>query len=155
MAFNLSGAITGGAQTGLTSPTVTWTVATAPVPNARRFTATTLGGTQTGAHTHEIARPFDLTVFQPSVYRQLGTPNPVTGVIQQVPYNVHTIVVRYGAAYAANQPVKNAITEITVKVPAGAESYDSVGIATMLSAAIGALSNQSSGFGDTVRNGTL
>lgn len=155
MSFNLSGAISGGAVTGLTSPTVTWTAGAAPVPNAKRFTATTLGGTQTGVHVHEISRPFDLTVFQPSVYRMLGTPNPVTGVYQQVPYNVHSVVVRYGLVYASGQPVRNGIAEITLKLPAGSDSADSVGVAALWSAAVGAIYNQCSGFGDTVRNGTL
>jgi len=155
MAFAPATPVTGGAQTGLTSPTYTIASATAPVPNAKRYTVTALGGTQTGVGVHEISKPFDLTCYQPSQYKLLGSVNPVTGVVANIPNNTHAVVARRGVVPASGQAPRMCTVKIIMDTPAGAETYDAVNVRACLSLAIGAIWAQSSGFGDLAVTGTM
>lgn len=155
MAFSPSSPLTGGAQTGLTSPTYTLTDDRSPTPNGEQVAVTALGGTQSQVTTHSVSSPFTITMERPAQFKQLGTPNPSTGVISNVPRNVYKIRTRKGVAPAALQPNATMIIETTISVPAGADVFDAPNIRAALSAHIGCLNNQSAGIGDTVINGVL
>lgn len=155
MSFNPSSPVTGGAQTGLTSPTYTLTTDTPPASNAKQWAITALGGTQTGVDSHSVARPFTLTMFRPSVLRSLGQPNPVTGRIAQVPNNTYAVLTRKGVTPLAGQPSANLIIETRIQVPAGSDLADPANIRAALSLHLGAVWAQSSGIGDTTVSGII
>lgn len=155
MAFSPSSPITGTAQTGLTSPTYTITVDVAPDVNGKQYAVTALGGTQTGVTVHSVASPFTLSFFRPKVYKQLGTPNPVTGVIGSVSRNVHKCILRKGVTPLAGQPFQTMLASLSMEIPAGSDTADSANVRAALSALFGLLSQQSSGIGDTVISGVL
>lgn len=155
MSFNPSSPVTGGAQTGLTSPTYTLTADTAPAANGKQYAVTALGGTQTGVDVHSVARPFTLTQYRPTSPKVLGSPNPVTGVVSNVPNNVYTTIVRKGVLPLAGQPSRVLTVECKVSCPAGADLADTLNVRAALSLAFGAMMQQSSGIGDTVVTGIL
>lgn len=147
MSFTPSSPLTGGPQVGLTSPTYTLTSDTPPNAHSVQYAVTALGGTQTGVTTHSVSSPFTLTAERPAQFRYLGVPNPVTGVIGNVPMNVTKVRVRKGVTPAANQAVRPAMAELKVSVPAGAETYDTVNVKAMLSACFGLVWAESSDIG--------
>nr|WEU70902.1 MAG: hypothetical protein 2 [Hangzhou atkins-like virus 1] len=148
MSFNLSSPVTGGAQTGFTSPTYTLTADSAPNGFGRQWAVTALGGTQAGVDVHSVSKPFTITSFRPAQLRALPVPNNVTGVIKNIPYNTWKLLVRKGALPAANNnPVINRII-VQSEVYAGTDTYESANVRAMVSLAVGALSQQSAGIGD-------
>lgn len=158
MSINVSSPITGGAQTGLTSPTFTVVPDVAPPGNpGEQVVVTALGGTQAGVNTHSIACPFTLNFTRPANPRVIGQPNPVTGLVSkaQIPSNVYKLIVRKGVLPLAGQPF--AVMQITmiIDVPAGADTADPQNVRAAISAAVGALSQQSSGLGDLTVTGVL
>lgn len=155
MSFSPTSPITGAAQTGLTSPTYTIVVDVAPDVNGKQYAVSALGGTQTGVTVHSVASPFTLSMFRPKVYKALGTPNPVTGVIGSVPRNVHKVIVRKGVTPLSGQPFQTMLFTATMEVPAGSDTADSSNVRAALSAAFGLLSQQSAGIGDTLISGVL
>jgi len=155
MTFALTSPVTGGAQTGLTSPTHSYTVDLAPDNNGKQYAVTALGGTQTGATLHSVASPFTVTMVRPRVFRSLGKPNPTTGLIRDVPRNTYKLLTRKGVLPLAGQPYTTMLIATVIDVPAGADTADPVNIRTGLSAHFGALIQQSAGIGDTVVSGIL
>lgn len=155
MTWSPSSPVTGTAQTGLTSPTYTLTTDTAPDVNGKQYAVTALGGTQTGVSTHSVAAPFTVSFFRPKVFRSLGKPNPVTGVIKDVPRNVYKQITRKGVLPLAGQPYANMQITTIIEVPAGSDVADSEDIRAALSAHIGTLSQVSSGIGDTCVTGII
>lgn len=153
MSITPSSPITGGAQTGFTSPTYTLSNDTAPVGRGKQWAVTALGGTQTGVSTHSAAMPFTLTYIPPAVYRNMGALNPVTGAPKNVPKNQHRALIRKGLAVLDNYPAQIASIDISVKLPAGCESKSPAEVRALFSAAIGWLNQQSAGFGDTAISG--
>lgn len=147
--------VTGAAQTGLTSPTYTITVDTAPAPNGKQYAVTALGGTQTGVDAHSVARPFTLTMFKPLVARVLGVINGLTGRVSNVPMNVYTVITRKGVTPLAGQPSVNAVIETRMAIPAGSDIADPANLRAALSLHFGAIAQQSSGIGDTTINGVM
>lgn len=152
MAISLS-AITGGAQTGFTTPGYTPTADQAPDVNAKQWAMLATTGTQAGVTVHTGSSPFTFTYWKPKVMRVLGKPNPVTGLLPSVPLNVHKINVRKGMLPLAGQPYAIGSVEIAIKIPAGSDTADAANVKALLSCAIGALSQVSSGLGDTVLTG--
>lgn len=146
--------VTGSAQTGLTSPTYTVAVDVAADTNGKQYAVTALGGTQTGVTTHTPASPFTWTYWRPKVIKMLP-PIGINGEYSNVPLNKNTIVVRKGVTVAANQPPRVMTVRIEIETPAGAESYDAPNVRAALSLAIGALSQQSAGIGDTVTSNIM
>lgn len=155
MSFGPSSPVTGASQTGLTSPTYTLTSDTPPNAHSEQYAVTALGGTQTGVNAHSVSEPFTLTMERPSTFRQIGVPNPVTGVISNIPMNVYKVRVRKGVEPYTDQPSKTMIAELKLSVPAGSDSNDSSSIRAALSCLIGALWSDSSGIGDTLIDGVL
>jgi hypothetical protein len=155
MTITVTSPITGAAQTGLTSPTYTLTADVAPDNNGKQHAVTALGGTQTGVNTHSVAAPFTITAIRPKVLKSLGQPNPVTGIVKNVPRNTYKVITRKGVLPLAGQPYQTALITTTIEVPAGSDLVDAVNIRAALSAHIGALSQQSSGIGDTSVSGII
>lgn len=155
MTISLSTPITGLAQTGFTTPTYTITADTPPNANAKQWAVTALGGTQTGVIAHSVSAPFTVTFFRPQNPQVLAPIDPVTGVLRKVPTNIYKMVVRKGAVPLAGQAYKTAILRCEMEVPAGTDTADSANIRAMLSAGFGALSQISSGIGDTAVSGIM
>ncbi len=155
MTITVTSPITGAAQTGLTSPTYSLTADTPPGPNGKQNAVTSLGGTQTGVTTHSIASPFTVTAVRPLTFKQLGLPNPVTGVLKSVPKNSFKVITRKGVLPLAGQAPQVMLITTTIDLPAGADLADAANVRAALSAHIGALSQQSSGIGDTVVTGII
>lgn len=154
MSWNPSTPVTGSAQTGLTSPTYTLSVDVAPDVNGKQHAVTALGGTQSGVTAHTIASPFTLTFSRPKILRQL----PAIGTNLQyatIPNNVSTILVRKGVTPAPNQPSRVATVRMEISIPAGSDTNDTANVRALLSLAIGALTQQSAGIGDTVVSGVM
>lgn len=149
MAYSPTSPVTGAAQTGFTTPTYTLTSDTAPDNNGKQHAVTALGGTQAGVTTHSVSSPFTATFKRPKVLKNLGQPNPATGLIRDVPRNNYELLVRKGVTPAVNQPATTMIVRTIIEVPAGSDSYDAANVRAALSLAIGMLSQVSSGFGDT------
>lgn len=153
--WNPTSPITGGAQTGLTSPTYTFVSDVAPDANGKQVAVTALGGTQTGVQVHSVASPFTLTFARPKAFKALGQPNPVTGRLPSVPRNTYKIITRKGVVPLAGQPAATMLVTTTIDVPAGSDSYDAMNVRAALSAHIGALNQQSAGIGDTGTSGIM
>lgn len=155
MPITSDGTITGQAQTGLTNPTYSTTVDVAPSSNGKQWAVTSLGGTQTGVDPHSVSKPFTITVFKPAVFKQLGTPNPVTGIIANVPMNTYKIGTRKGVSVLTGQPNRIAQFWTSVDVPAGSDTADPEDIRAGLSCHIGFLVENSAGIGDTLISGVM
>lgn len=151
--FSPTSPITGAAITGLTTPTYTFVTDIAPAINGKQFAVTALGGTQTGVTVNTPNSPFTGTFFRPTTFKMLGTPNPTTGVIANVPKNTYKLIARKGVLVAANQSPQVAEIDIVVKVPAGSETYDAPNLNALFSFAGALMSNQLQGIRDTVTSG--
>lgn len=155
MSIAVTSPITGAAQTGFTAPTYTNVTDVAPDINGRQYAVTALGGTQTGVRTHAVSDPFTITFTRPKSPKALQSPNPVTGRYGSVPKNTYSCIVRKGANFAANQAPEIVLCRLYVDVPAGSDAYDSANIRAAISALVGALTQQSAGFGDMLVNGVI
>jgi len=155
MSIAIPGSITGGAQTGLTTPGYTTSVDTPPDVNSKQSAITALTGTQTGVDAHSVARPFTVMVQRPKSYNVLGKPNPTTGLISSVPRNTYKVLVRKGVTPLAGQPSAVMIVRMEIEVPAGSDVADPANVRAALSAAIGFVNSVSAGIGDTAVNGVL
>jgi len=155
MTVSLSTPVTGAAQTGLTSPTYTLVTDVSPLPQGKQWVVSALGGTQAGVTTHSVSSPFTLNVTRPTQLRTLGAPNPITGVISNVPMNKYTLLVRKGVTILSGQAIQIGTIRVEISAPAGSDTADTPNLRAMCSAAIGALDQVSSGFGDTLVSGVL
>lgn len=156
MSFTLTSPVTGGAQTGLTSPTYTIAADSAPTNAGRQYAVTALGGTQTSVDTSSSpSRPFTITLSRPQVLRGLGVVDPVTGVLRSVPRNTYTIRVRKGVTPLAGQSAVPLQAVLTVDVPAGADAADAANVRAALSLLIGSLNQISASIGDTLVTGVI
>jgi hypothetical protein len=155
MAFAPSSPVTGGAQTGFTSPTYTISADTAPDVNGKQYAVTALGGTQAGVTVHSVSSPFTFTFWRPKAFKSLGPVDPSTGELRSVPMNVWKMIVRKGVTPLSGQSVRNAMISITCEIPAGADTADAANVRALYSFAIGVLNNQSAGIGDTIVSGVV
>lgn len=153
MTYGVTTPVTGAAQTGFTSPTYTIASDVAPDVNGKQHAVTAIGGTQTGVDVSSVSRPFTLTFVRPKSLKQLGAPNPVTGVISNVPRNTYKLITRKGVLPLAGQASTTMIITTTIEVPAGSDTADAANVRAALSLHIGALSQQSAGIGDTSVSG--
>lgn len=155
MAFSLTSPVTGGAQTGLTSPTYTHVADTAPDVNGKQVAVTALGGTQTGVTAHSVASPFTTTFVRPKTFKVLGKTNPVTGLLPSVPMNSYKVITRKGVTPLAGQPFATMRVTTIIDVPAGSDAADAANVRAALSMHLGSLSQQSAGIGDTSVSGVM
>lgn len=156
MSLTLTTPITGGAQTGLTTPAYVISADTAPTNAGKQYAVVSLTGTQTGVDTSStVDRPFTVTLSRPASYKTLGPVDPVTGALRSVPRNTFTIIVRKGVTPLAGQAPVVLLAKLTIDVPAGAATADAANIRAAVSCLVGALNQVSSGLGDTLINGVL
>jgi hypothetical protein len=155
MAFSLTTPITGGAQTGFTSPTYTHASDIAPDVNGKQVAVTALGGTQAGVTVHSVASPFTVTIIRPKSFKTLAPVVPGTGLLPSVPKNSWKVIVRKGVTPLAGQPASVMLIKMELDVPAGADTADAPNVRAAISAAIGALNQQSAGLGDTMVSGIV
>lgn len=155
MSISIPASVTGGAQTGFTAPTYTMTADTPPDMNAKQSVVTAIGGTQAGVTVHSVSSPFLASVWRPKVFRILGKPNPVTGLISNVPKNAYKVVTMKGVTPAVNQPHDKLIIGTSLDIPAGADTYDVANVRAAIALHIGLLWQISAGLGDTTVNGVL
>lgn len=156
MAISLSTPVTGGAQTGFTSPTYTIAADNAPdASNGKQWAVTALGGTQAGVRAHAATDPFTVTYVRPKVFKAIGKPHPVTGLLPSVPKNTHLLIVRKGALPMANQPASTLLIRCSIDVPAGSDTADPAQLRAAISLLVGALSQLSAGVGDTLVSGLI
>lgn len=155
MTIAISSPVTGGAQTGFTSPTYTLTVDVAADTNGKQWAVTALGGTQVGVRVHSSTDPFTILYVRPRVFKGLGKIHPVTGQLTSVPKNVHLIKVVKGALPLAGQPASTAVTRIMMEIPAGSDTADPANLRAMCSLLSGVFAQAalSSGLGDTLVTG--
>jgi len=147
--------VTGGAQTGFTSPTYTISVDIAPTSLGKQWAVTALGGTQTGVTSHSISKPFTITFFRPAIFRTLSPINPLTGALWNVPNSELKIITRKGAIPLANQAPRVATIRTFIDIPAGTDTYEPSELRALLSLHIGALNQISSGLGDSLITGIV
>lgn len=155
MAFNPSSPVTGGSQTGLTSPTYTLVADVAPDGNGEQYAVSALGGTQTGVTISSVSSPFTITIWRPKSFKTLGAVDPNTGRLTSVPKNVWKIIVRKGVTPLAGQPVSVLLMSLTIEVPAGADEADPANIRAALSFLVGVLNQVSAGLGDSLITGII
>jgi hypothetical protein len=155
MAVALTSPVTGGPQTGFTSPTYTVVSDIAPDVNGKQYAVTAAGGTQVGVTTHSVASPFTWTFWKPKAFKVLGKPNPVTGLLPGVPVNVYKGVTRKGMLPLAGQPYTNGIADFKFTIPAGADTADAANVRALISMSVGSAWQQSSGLGDTLISGIV
>lgn len=153
MTWNVTTPVTGGAQTGFTSPTYTVVADVAPDVNGKQVAVSALGGTQAGVTVHSVSSPFTATFTRPKTFAVLGKPNPVTGLLPSVPKNEFKYIVRKGVLPLAGQPFATASIDMRMHIPAGSDVADPANLRAMYSLAIGILQQQSAGLGDTVVSG--
>lgn len=154
MTWSPDSSITGGAQTGLTSPTYGLTADSTSVANAVQHAVTSLGGTQTGVTAHTISEPFTVTLTKPANPRALPAANAVTGLRGSIPTNQWKLIIRKGADVAPGVPAV-AILRCTIDIPSGMDSYSPAQIRAMTSLLVGILNEESADLGDSLVTGVM
>jgi len=156
MSFTLSSPVTGAAQTGLTTPTYTLAVDTAPTSSGKQYAVISIGGTQTGVDAASSpTRPFTFTGSRPSSLKALGVVDPVTGVLRAVPRNTYKLLVRKGVTVLAGQAPAVLQARVELDIPAGADTADVANVRAALSLLFGAIAQISSSIGDTCVTGVI
>jgi len=154
MSVTIPTTLTGGSQTGFTSPTYTTAAGTFPGVNGRLNYVTAIGGTQVGVRIHSVSDPFTAAVFAPLAPKALGSMNS-NGIYTNVPVNVYGVGIRKGLIPAANQPSAIGGVDVRIRVPAGSDSYDAANVRAMIAACVAMLNQLSSSLGDTAVAGQL
>ncbi|UUW20978.1 MAG: hypothetical protein [Sanya atkins-like virus 2] len=154
MSYGMTGAVTGAAVTGLTSPTYTLSADTAIDSNARQSVVTALGGTQTGVSAHSVSSPFSVTVTRPRSLNQLGKAN-LNGFIPNVGRNTYRVIARKGVTPALGQPYQVAVARTEYEIPTGSDSYDAANVKALISFHSGFIWANANGIADTTANAVL
>jgi len=156
MAISITTPVTGGTQTGFTTPSFTIATDTSPAPNAKQYVVTANTGA-TGADSHTVSKPFTVTIFRPLTLRSLPSAIPATGVIpvNKIGFNKYLIKVRKGALPAPNQIPQVNTCDIVFNVAAGTDTQESANVRALASVAVGVLNQVSAGIGDTLVTGAL
>jgi hypothetical protein len=154
MTWSPDSSITGGAQSGFTSPVFTQVDDSAPALNAKQKTVTAVGGTGFTATANSTSNPFTSTFYKPGVLNKLPNANPVSGLRGTIPTNQYKLVVRKGGLCAAGVP-GTIIYRLTIDVPAGMDAYNPDEIRASASYFVGLLSEESADLGDTLVTGVL
>lgn len=154
MAITISSPITGSAQTGLTSPTYT-VVVDQSSDNTKQVAVTALGGTQTGVTTHSATNPFSLQIQKPKVFKTLGSANPGTGIIANVPVNTFRVVTKKGVMPASQQAPRLMTIDTSLHIVSGSDFYDPQNVRAAIAAHIGLLQQISAGLGDLTVTGIM
>lgn len=155
MTISVTSPVTGGAQTGFTSPTYTVVADTAPTSSGKQYAVTAVGGAGNTPRISSASDPFTVTFERPANIRSAPVPNPVTGVVGNVPRNTYKVRVRKGVIPVANQNPQVMLITGTFDVPAGSDLANPIDLRAANSLFIGALNQQSQGWGDTQVSGVI
>lgn len=153
MTLAVSSPVTGGAQTGFTTPGYPLATDVAPTTLGKQYTVSSLTGTQTGVRAHSISDPFSITLSRAANLKALQSANAITGRYGAIPKNVHKILLRKGVNYAANQAPEIMIGRLELEIPAGSDSYDPANIRAGISLLVGVLNQISAELGNTMVTG--
>jgi hypothetical protein len=151
--ISITSPITGSAQTGQSSPSFTNVVDQAPDVNAKQVYVTVAAGNASN-RIHSASDPFTLAYWREKIIKILPAIG-LNGQYASVPVNKYKQITRKGVIVAANEPPRVMIVRTEIECPAGAESFDFPNVTAGISAHIGLLTQQSAGFGDTVKSGSL
>lgn len=154
MSFAPASPVTGGPQTGFTSPTYTIVADTPPDVNAKQYVVSALGGTQAGVSVSSIAAPFTVSMFRPKNFKVLKPVNS-QNVLPEVPYNTFKVITRKGVLPLAGQAARNMVITTMIEMPAGSDLADAPNVRAALSLHFGTVWAQSAGVGDTIITGVL
>jgi hypothetical protein len=149
MPFAPSSPVTGGPQTGLTSPTYTLVADVAPAAHGKQYYVSALGGTQTGVEVNSLSNPFTTTFFKVAAPKALPPVN-ASGGLQSVPKNVFKWNVRKGLEVVSGQPRQVGLFELSMSIPAGADIQDPESMRAALSLLFGIAWAESSNLGTTL-----
>lgn len=95
--MDLTSPVTGMAITGLTSPTYSIDVDTAPTSNGKQWYVSALGGTQAGVSANSIGFPFTVSLFRPAAIKLYNAAvAAIVGMAPSAPKNVNKIITRKG-----------------------------------------------------------
>jgi hypothetical protein len=155
MSFSLSSPVTGGAQTGFTTPSITIVTDTAPTNTGKQFAVSAISGMPSVDASSSPSRPFTVTLSRPPVLRQLPAVDPVTGVLRNVPRNTYKVIVRKGVTPLVGQAAQVLLATVTLDIPAGADTADAANVRGALSLLIGSLNQISASIGDTLVTGVI
>lgn len=149
----LTSPITGGAQTGFTSPTYTAVADKAPTPMGSQYAISALGGTQTGVDANSVSKPFTVNWVRPANFKQVVQPHPVTGVLVRNPTNDWKLIVRKGTTPLAGQPAQTSMATVNFSIAAGADVADPEDIRALVSLLVGVLNQQSAAIAQAMIDG--
>jgi len=149
MPFAPTSPVTGGPQTGLTSPTYTLTADVAPAAHGKQYYVSALGGTQTGVEVNSLSNPFTTTFFKVAAPKSLPSVN-ASGGLSSVPKNVFKWNVRKGMEVLSGQPRQLGLFELSMTIPAGADVQDPESMRAALSLLFGIAWAESSNIGTTL-----
>jgi hypothetical protein len=149
MPFAPSSPVTGGPQTGLTSPTYTLVADVAPAAHGKQYYVSALGGTQTGVEVNSLSNPFTTTFFKVASPKTLPAVN-ASGGLSSVPKNVFKWNVRKGLEVLSGQPRQVGIFELSMSLPAGADTVDPESVRAALSLLFGIAWGESANIGTTL-----
>lgn len=155
MSWSPDSSITGGTQTGLTSPTYTLVSDTAPNGNQKQHAVSALGGTQTNVRANSTTDPFTVTFSKPASPKGLPAPNPVTGKYPSIPDNTYGIYIRKGVRVDSNNTQGVAKVRLNIDIPAGSDVSDAINIRAMISFLVGILNEESDDLSDTLLTNVL
>lgn len=149
MAIALTTPVTGGAQTGFTTPAFVIAADSNPDFNGKQWVATGFTGTMVGVTPHSASSPCSVAFYKPKNVRVLAKPN-LNGFLGEVPVNVYSFYFRKGATPAANQVPVVAYCKQLFGIPAGTDTYDAPNIRALASMVVGVNNQLSAGIGDTL-----
>lgn len=155
MSVAITSPVTGGAQTGFTSPTYTVVQDTAVDSNAKRYIVTALGGTQTGVRAHSVSDEFSVTVVKPKSMKVLQAFNTLLPQSFRPVYNRYWIIVKKGGIPATGLVSVPQVVRIPIDISAGVDANDAPNMRALISLTVGVLNQISAGLGDTLANGAL
>lgn len=153
--MSLTSPVTGGAQTGFTSPTYTVVSDLAPTPQGRQYAVSAVGGTQTGVDANSVSKPFTVNMVRPANFKQVGTVNPVTGVLTKNPFNEWKIIFRKGMVPLTGQSPQTALAALSFSIPSGSDTAEPEEIRALVSFIVGVLSQQSAAIAQTMIDGVV
>jgi len=155
MSIVLSGTITGGAQTGFTTPGYTVTQDNAVDGNVKRWIVTAITGTQAGVRVHTVSDEFSVTFVKPKVMKVIQAFSSLLPNSFRPQFNRYWIIVRKGGIPASGLVSIPQVVRIPIDIAAGVDNFDAANMRAMISFTVGVLNSISSGLGDTLSNGAL
>lgn len=155
MALNLTSPVTGGAQTGFTTPGFTLAADQPINNNSKQWYVSALTGTQTGNRIHSISDPFTVAVSRPANPKVLPNTGNISVISRSVPRNEYKVIVRGGLIPGAGYPAIPVPMICSLPIPAGADVYDLNRARGMISLLVGALNQLSAEIGNTVASGSI